>query len=127
MESKFRLQAQHRHRVPGGIRTVNLSEHIGRAYVKFQTGYTPIAYTLSLIGFLTFAKVWQGTFEYYGIPFTIIVVLCPILILVVAFILGHSMIYFKVQEAMQSLGNQEANKEFSELCRDVKEIKEKLK
>ena len=103
------------------------SEYIGRAYVKFQTGYTPITYTLSLISFLTFAKVWQGTFEYYGIPFVFVVVLCPVLILGVAFILGHCMIHFKVQEAMQSLGNTEANKEFAELCKDVKEIKEKLK
>jgi len=107
--------------------TQHLSKPIGRCYVKFQTGYTVISYVLSLIGFLTFAKVWQSTFEYYGVPFSIVVVICPILILGVAFVMGHCMIHFKVQEAMQSLGNNEANKEFAELCRDVKEIKEKLK
>lgn len=106
---------------------MTLSMSIGRKYVKFQIGYVIISYALSLIGFLTFAKVWQETFEYYGIPFWAVVVLCPFFIFGIAFILGHCWIYFKIQEAMQSLGNTEANKEFADLCRDVKEIKEKLK
>lgn len=95
--------------------------------MKFQVGYTPATYVLSIIGFLTFAKVWQSTFESYGIPFVIIIVLFPIALFISAFSVGHWIIVYKIQEAMQSLGNTEANKEFAELCRDVKEIKEKMK
>jgi hypothetical protein len=95
--------------------------------MKFQVGYTPVTYALSLIGFLTFAKVWQTTFENNGIPFLIIIALFPIVVLTGAFLIGHGIIRFKIQEAMQTLGNSEANKEFAELCNDVKEIKEKLK
>lgn len=104
-----------------------ISEYIGRAYMKFQVGYTPMTYALSIIGFLTFAKVWQSTIESYGIPFAIIIALFPIILFIGAFSIGHGIIVYKIQEAMQSLGNTEANKEFAELCNDVKEIKEKLK
>ena len=109
---------------------MSLSKRIGRVYMKFQIGYAPLGYILALLGFLTFAKVWQSTFEWLGIPFWIVLALSPICVFVGAFVLGHCMVCFKVQEAMQSLGNNEGNKEFNTLCEDVKEIKsilEKLK
>jgi hypothetical protein len=98
--------------------------------MKFQIGYAPLGYILALLGFLTFAKVWQSTFEWMGIPFWIVLAISPLCVFVGAFLLGHCMVCFKVQEAMQSLGNTEGNKEFNTLCEDVKEIKsilEKLK
>ena len=94
--------------------------------MKFQIGYAPMGYALALIGFLTFAKVWQGTFEDYGIPFAVVLVLCPFLILAFAFVMGHYMVHFKVQEAMQSLGNTEGNREFKRQCDDVKAIRKML-
>jgi hypothetical protein len=103
-----------------------ISEHLGRAYMKFQIGYGPMGYALAIVGFLTFAKVWQGTFEDYGIPFAVVIFLCPALILTAAILLGHCMVYFKVQEAMQSLGNTEGNREFKRQCDDVKAIRKML-
>jgi hypothetical protein len=103
-----------------------LSEHIGRAYMKFQIGYAPVGYALALLGFLTFAKVWQGTFEDFGIPFAMVLLMSPVLVVSGVFVLGHYMVRFKVQEAMQSLGNTEGNREFKRQCDDVKAIRKLL-
>jgi hypothetical protein len=105
---------------------MNYADMIGRFYYKFQIGFSPMSYALSLIGFLTFAKVWQGTFEYYGIPFAVVVVGMPVCVLATAALIGHYMITKNIQSAMTSLINTEGNPEFAEMCRIVKEIREKM-
>ncbi|MGA2105018.1 hypothetical protein [Methanoregula sp.] len=103
------------------------SAFLGRTYYKFTLGWQIINLPLAFIGYLTFAKVWQPTIEYYNIPFLPVLIGFPILLALIGFVIGDLMIKKKVQAEINSLVNREANPQFFELCADVKDIKEKLR
>ena len=100
------------------------SKTIGRVYYKFQIGFSPLSYILTFVGFLTFAKVWQSTFEFYNVPFIVAMVGFPLAMLITAFILGEIMIRKNVKAEMTSLVNTEGNPEFKELCERLRRIEE---
>jgi hypothetical protein len=102
------------------------SRNVGRLYYKFQIGFAPISYLLTFIGFLTFAKVWQNTFDYFNIPFAITLVLFPLGILSIAVIIGELMVRKNVQEEMTSIANTEANKEFLLLIETIDRLEDKI-
>jgi hypothetical protein len=102
------------------------SKFLGRLYYKFQIGFAPITYLLAFIGFFTFAKVWQTTFDYYHIPFQAMLVLFPMGILAFAALLGHVMIVKNLQAEMTSLINTEANPEFAALLKSVERLEMKI-
>jgi hypothetical protein len=107
------------------MRVIN-SRFLGRFYYKFQVGFAPMSYLLSFIGFLTFVKVWQSTFDYYGVPFVIALVIFPISILCIAAGLGHVMVKKNIQGEMTSLVNTEANPEFVTLLQTIDRLEYKI-
>ena len=107
------------------MRVIN-SKFLGRFYLKFQIGFAPMSYLLSFIGFLTFAKVWQSTFDYYNVPFIIALVIFPLCILGVATLLGHIMVKKNVQGEITSLMNTEANPEFLALIGTIDRLENKI-
>jgi hypothetical protein len=87
------------------------SKFLGQTYYKFTLGWGIISIPVSLIGYLTFVKVWQPTFEFYHIPFLLVLTAFPILLLAVGFGIGHYMIKHRVQAEINSLINLQANPE----------------
>lgn len=105
------------------------SKFLGQAYYKFTLGWSVISIPISLIGYLTFVKVWQTTFDYYHIPFILVLIGFPLLLLVVGFATGNFMIKHRIQAEVNSLINLQANPEvilflenFKALREDSKEI-----
>jgi hypothetical protein len=87
------------------------SKFLGQTYYKFTLGWGIISIPVSLIGYLTFVKVWQATFEFYRIPFILVLTVFPILLIAVGFSIGHMMIRHQVQAEINSLINRQANRE----------------
>jgi len=105
--------------------TIN-SGSIGRTYYKFTIGWQIINLPLSLLGWGTFAKVWQTTFEFYHIPFNLVLFGFPVLMAFMGFLIGDQMIKKKVQAEMQSLVNIEANPQFVRQCKQLNAITKHL-
>jgi hypothetical protein len=99
---------------------------LGQTYYKFTIGWAIINLPLSLLGWGTFAKVWQPTFNYYHIPFYLVLIGFPIIMAIFGLIIGDLMIKKKVQSEINSLLNQQGNPEFLEVCNDIKAIKAHL-
>lgn len=56
---------------------------MGKLSARFARGFSRAGVVVGIINILTFAKVWQGTFDYYGIPLVAVIVSIP-----VVFVLG---------------------------------------
>lgn len=108
------------------MRRILNSRFLGRTYFKFQIGFQPLNYILAFVTFLTFAKVWQSTFDYYGVPFWTMLFVFPMFLLGVAAVLGHIMIKKNVQGEIQSLINTEANPELLEIFKRFDKLDKRI-
>jgi len=94
-------------------------ELIARNKLRFFIGMSFFGIFMSIFGFLTFAKVWSGTFEYYGIPPIIVYVVVP-----PAFIFGiwYSGLWYEINKIWEyevSHLNKNINPEFATLIKTV--------
>jgi hypothetical protein len=53
-------------------------DFIARSRLRFSLGIGIIGYAISALNILTFAKVWQSTFDYYGVPIMLMYTVFPI-------------------------------------------------
>lgn len=53
------------------------SSFIGGFSARFARGFSRAGIIVGIINVLTFAKVWQGTFDYFGIPLIAVIVAIP--------------------------------------------------
>lgn len=62
---------------------------IARNKLRFFVGMGFLGIIMSIFGFLTFAKVWSSTFEYYGISPVMMYIIVPIGLVVLGWYLGY--------------------------------------
>ena len=93
--------------------------------VFIGTGFAGII--TSTVTYLTFGKVWQDTFIFYGIPMLLVyaclIIGYPVFCLTTAYIYEFSGLW--AEEVSHQ--NTTLNPEFEKLCKDVEEIKQLLK
>ena len=99
---------------------------IGRNYFRFQIGYGFVSIANSIFSYFTFAKVWQPSFEYYGIPFGFVLAGIPACMTLIAWLLGYYYIKAGLLSAQVSLNNTEGNPEFALMCKRVDLICKKM-
>lgn len=52
--------------------------NFGKFSARFTRGFSRAGVIFGIVNILTFAKVWQGTFDYYGIPLVVVILTVPI-------------------------------------------------
>ena len=103
-----------------------ISRFLGENWFRFNIGWGVVVVVNGIVNYLTFAKVWQGTIEYYGIPFAVAIVALPVTILAGGWVVGYLIIKKNVLAAQNSLQNRQANPEFVALIEQVKRMEETL-
>jgi hypothetical protein len=109
------------------IGSMNWRPFFARNKLRFFLGMGFLGVFMSIFNFLTFAKVWSATFEFYGIPIGIVHLAIPLLLIVGCWYSGYwyEMNNLWTEEVIHQ--NQTLNPQLMELMRDVKELKEMLK
>lgn len=94
---------------------------------RINQGLARIGIVWALIGFLTFIKVWQPTFEYYGINIGGAFLFLGVAYFLTSWVVGwlNERWNFSRAEYVHQINVQ--NREYWQMIEDVKEIKEKLK
>jgi len=106
---------------------------IARNKLRFFVGMSFLSVIISVFTFLTFAKVWASTFEYYGIPPIAVYISIPTLLLFFSWYSGYWYEMNRMWEYEVSHLNQNVNVEFGKMITDIeqqrcdiKEIKKML-
>jgi len=94
--------------------------------LRFMAGVGIVGSIITVVNILTFAKVWEDTFRFYGIPPVMVYTLFPIAYVGVCWYVGY--IYDKkgLWKAETKFGNQKQNEDFLEVCDNVKCIMQHL-
>lgn len=100
---------------------------VARNKLRFFIGMGFVGVIMSVFNFLTFAKVWSGTFEYYGIPPGVIYISIPLGLVLFGWYSGYWYEMNKFWEEEVIHQNSNLNPQLMELIQDVKDIKEMLK
>lgn len=64
------------------------SSFIGGFSARFARGFSRAGIIVGIINVLTFAKVWQGTFDYFGVPLLAVIVAIPVGFVALCILLG---------------------------------------
>jgi hypothetical protein len=99
---------------------------IARSRLRYAQGSGMVGILISLTTLLTFANVFQPTFEKIGIPVQAIYILLPIGYILLCWYVG--MIYDTkgFWEEETSHANEFLNPEFSAMCAEIKEMKKTM-
>ena len=95
---------------------------IARNKLRFFIGMGFFGVFISVFNFLTFAKVWSGTFKYYGIPPTFVYIAVPILLVLGCWYSGFWYEMNKLWELEVSHLNTNVNPEFIALIETVDQL-----
>jgi hypothetical protein len=96
---------------------------VARHRLRFAAGAGLIGSFISIFSILTFLKVWETTFEFYGIPMLTIYVGAPIGYFLICWFVGFMYDRKGFWKAETTFTNKNQNTEFLTMCDDVKEIK----
>ena len=99
---------------------------IARNKLRFFIGMSFFGILMSIFGFLTFAKVWSGTFEYYGVPPIIIYITVPVMLVLGCWYVGFWYEMNKLWEYEVSHLNKNINPEFVTLIETVDRLETKI-
>lgn len=99
---------------------------IARHRLRFGLGAGIMGTFLIIFSLLTFAKVWEQTFEFYHIPPIIIYVSMPILYFITCWYIGYIYDTGGFWEMENSHINTKLNPEFVVLCDNAKELITKI-
>jgi|WetSurMetagenome_2_1015567.scaffolds.fasta_scaffold07071_12 hypothetical protein len=99
---------------------------IARSRLRFGLGVGIIGSFLSVINILTFAKVWQPTFENYGIPMAVIYIIMPVGYLSICWMIGYLYDVKGIWKEETSHSNAFLNPEFVVLCDGVVNLSDKV-
>lgn len=61
---------------------------LGRFSARFTRGFSRAGVIVGIINILTFAKVWQSTFDYFGIPIVAVILAIPVGFIAVCIAIG---------------------------------------
>jgi hypothetical protein len=95
---------------------------IARHRLRFGLGSGIIGTFFFVFSLLTFAKVWEKTFEFYNIPTVIIYIGMPISYLIVCWSIGYLYDTRGFWEMENSHSNTQLNPEFVTLCDNAKDL-----
>ena len=109
------------------IKSILSSKFIGENWYKFTAGWGMITLVMgAFFTFTTWAKVWQPTFDYYGIPYVPVIATGFFIMLVAGWILGDFWIRKNMVAHQTSLLNKN-NPEFEKVCQQLDYVYKKLK
>lgn len=99
---------------------------VARNKLRLFNGLGFLSMIMAIFNFLTFAKVWSDTFEYYGIPSVLVYAVVPL-----GLVFGAWYFWFwyesnKLWEEEIIHQNKYVNPQLNELMTDVKDIKKHL-
>ena len=100
---------------------------IARSRLRFGLGLGIIGSFLTIINMLTFAKVWQPTFESWGIPMLFMYFVLPFGYLVTCWAIGYLYDVKGIWKEETSHSNAYLNPEFVILCDNVISLSDELK
>lgn len=103
---------------------MDLVWEIAKNRMRYSRGAGWAGMLLAFVSTLTFAKVWEPTFVYFGIPTTLIYIGLPITYLVMCWTVGYIDEKKKLWEAEVKYANNILNKEWLELVNEVNKIKQ---
>lgn len=109
-----------------GIEMFVTKEFLARSRIRFLLGSSMAGITISLMGILTFSKVWEQTFQYYNIPMVSLYIILPVGYMVLCWVIGLWYEQSGMWGAENSHINNNMNPEFLKVCRDIELIKQKL-
>jgi hypothetical protein len=96
---------------------------IARHRLRFVAGAGLVSSFLSIFSLLVFAKVWEATFEFYGIPPITIYIGAPIAYVIGCWFAGYIYDRKGLWKAEVAFGNRQQNPELMEMYDDIKKIK----
>lgn len=96
---------------------------IARHRLRFGAGVGLIGSFFSIFSLLTFAKVWEPTFVFYGIPPILVYIGFPIAYIVMCWGVGYIYDRKGLWKAEVAFGNRQQNPELMEMYDDIKKIK----
>jgi hypothetical protein len=105
---------------------MEFKKFIARSRLRYSLGVGVVGMFTSAIGILTFAKVWENTFVYYGIPPVSIYIAMPIGFFVVCFCIGYIYDVKGIWKEETSHSNTKLNPEFVTICENVERMDKKL-
>lgn len=98
-------------------------KRVGRNLQYFQTGWSYVGMAIGLLNLWTFAKVWQGTTDYLGIPFLLVIAGLPLIVVCGARLFGKFFYQKKLAAGMMEVCNNQGNDEFLKMRDDVENIR----
>ena len=99
---------------------------IARSRLRYAQGSGMVSILISMVSLLTFANVFQSTFEKLGIPIQVIYVLLPISYVALCWYVGMLYDTKGFWEEETSHANEFLNPEFNKMCEDIEKIKRTL-
>lgn len=96
---------------------------IARERLRFIRGMVFINLVWAILNFLVFVKVWQSTFEWLGIDFTVLLVSGPVAFVASGWLVGYLDEKLKFWRYEWEHQIEVQNKEYWDLINDVKEIR----
>jgi len=99
---------------------------IARSRLRFTLGLGVVGSFLTIINMLTFAKVWQQTFESWNIPMLFMYFVLPVGYLITCWFIGYFYDVKGIWAEETSHQNAYLNPEFVVLCDNVVKLDEKL-
>jgi hypothetical protein len=99
---------------------------IARSRLRYILGTGVIGALISAVNLLTFAKVWENTFLYYGIPPIAVYFILPVFYIAACWYIGFIYDTRGIWGEETSHSNEYLNPEFKKLVKDIKQIKDKL-
>jgi predicted KAP-like P-loop ATPase len=92
--------------------------------MRFVAGSAIVSIVITIVNLLTFAKVWEKTFEYYGIPPVAVYILFPACFIAGCWYVGYLYDIKGVWKAETKFGNRKQNPEIMEIHDAVMKIQE---
>lgn len=99
---------------------------IARNKLRLFNGMGFLGTIMSIFNFLTFAKVWSSTFEYYGIPLIFVYVFVPLGLVFGCWYFWYWYEMSGVWEEEVAHQNENVNPQLTEYMEDIKAIKKHL-
>lgn len=98
---------------------IDLRWFVSKNRMRYSRGAGWAGMMLAFVNTLTFAKVWQSTFEFYGVPPQLIYFSLPIAYLSICWTIGYIDEIKELWRTEMTYANKVLNKEWCEVCEKI--------
>lgn len=105
---------------------MDMSKAVGQFSAVFGRGVGRMGQLMFLVGFLTFAKVWETFYNQYGIVLWEVAIGLPILVIVCSLIVGYLDFKYEIQKHENLYNSKQAGWDYEEVLKSIKNIEDKL-